>query len=265
MPSQKGSLIRLAHQTNPMPLSPSRTCNESDNWSTGCKYFKTTIRWVRLSFACRVKSLMWGWSNLQPPGACGVRFNSGNLRMCTPSFCSVAKRENSIARENRSIVESPLQSPFDANRREGNLRSTSESRPFWCGCISKTSRPGRDLVASLGVGWVFTLPTEGGPAHCVLVVRPCPFGLQSYLLRRWDWGGCQEGPNTFSENTWSLGMVNQFFAFLVSLRDWSQKAVIPPNPHGDLTVADELTPWCLRPSTQETVFKHRNEATKKER
>ena len=22
-------------------------------------------------------------------------------------------------------------------------------------------------------------------------------GLQSYLLRRWDWGGCQEGPNTF--------------------------------------------------------------------
>ena len=32
-----------------------------------------------------------------------------------------------------------------------------------------------------------------------------PFGLQSYLLRRWDWGGCQEGPVIPSEEV--LGSV----------------------------------------------------------
>ena len=29
--------------------------------------------------------------------------------------------------------------------------------------------------------------------------RTRPFGLQSYLLKRWDWGGCQEGPVIPSE------------------------------------------------------------------
>ena len=31
-----------------------------------------------------------------------------------------------------------------------------------------------------------------------LLSRPTQcLGLQSYLLRKWDWGGCHEGPNTF--------------------------------------------------------------------